>query len=130
LDDRRAGRKVTSPFADPRKYGTHPKQMRRVIIESPFQGDTESHEEYARECLLDCLLRGESPLASHLLYTQVLDDTDKVERATGINAGHAWLHVADAVVVYTDLGTSEGMYAGIATAIFHGKTVEYRKIRG
>jgi hypothetical protein len=104
--------------------------MRRVVVESPFAGDIEANLKYARACLRDCLMRGESPVASHLLLTQegVLDDADPIERAVGINAGHAWMHGAHAVVVYADRGISRGMEAGIRTAVFHGLEVEYRKL--
>lgn len=107
-----------------------PRQMRRVILESRYAGDLRHNTNYARACVRDALLRGEAPLASHLLYTQpgILDDTIPNERAHGINAGHAWLHLADAVVVYTDLGISEGMQAGINAAQFNGIPVEYRRI--
>ena len=44
--------------------------MRRVIIESPYAGFVKRNEDYARECLRDSLMRGEAPIASHLLYTQ------------------------------------------------------------
>jgi hypothetical protein len=105
-----------------------PLQMRRVILESPFAGDIDSNIAYARACVRDALLRGEAPLASHLLYTQptILDDGARNERAHGINAGHAWLHLADAVVVYTDRGISEAMKAGIRLAEFNKLPVEYR----
>jgi hypothetical protein len=107
-----------------------PHDMRRTILESPFRGDEAANTAYARACVRDSLLRGESPLASHLLYTQegILDDSDPLERAHGINAGHAWLRLADAVVVYTDRGISEGMKAGIRTAEFHRVPVEYRTL--
>lgn len=41
--------------------------MVKVILESPYAGDVEKNIEYARLCLKDSLLRGESPIASHLL---------------------------------------------------------------
>ncbi len=105
-----------------------PLQMRRVILESPFAGDIEANVLYARACVRDSLLRGEAPLASHLLYTQagILNDDDRNERAHGINAGHAWMHLADAVVVYVDRGISSGMEAGIRLAAFHKIPVERR----
>ncbi len=110
------------------RYTIPPHAMRLVLVESPFAGDVEANVNYARACIRDCLLRGEAPIASHLLYTQpgVLDDTVPNERAYGINAGHAWMRDADAVVVYTDRGVSFGMLAGINRAKFHGKRVEYR----
>lgn len=82
-----------------------------VIIESPYAGDVERNLEYARRAVRDSLDRGESPIASHLLYTQdgILDDTIPEERALGIDAGLAWKRVADKHVFYVDLGYSPGM---------------------
>jgi hypothetical protein len=107
-----------------------PYAMRRVVVESPFAGDVAANLEYARACIRDCLMRGEAPFASHLLYTQagVLDDTVKVERVHGINAGHAWMHGAQAVVVYTDRGISRGMEQGIRSATINKVPIEYRTL--
>lgn len=104
--------------------------MRLVILESPFAGDIEANVAYARRCVRDSLSRGEAPIASHLLYTQpgILDDADPIERAWGIDAGLAWKRVAEASVVYTDLGISKGMQFGIDAAVEAGLTVEYRSI--
>lgn len=108
--------------------------MKRVVIESPYAADTMigrwQHRRYARACIRDSLMRGESPLASHLLYTQrgVLLDGVPAERKMGIEAGHVWIGVADAVVVCTDLGISRGMSAGIAAAKVWGVPIEYRQI--
>lgn len=92
--------------------------MRRVIIESPYAGNVEMNLRYLRACMADCLARGEAPFASHGLYTQpgVLDDTKPDERTLGIEAGLAWREWADATVVYTDLGITPGMQAGINAA--------------
>ena len=101
-----------------------------VIIESPYAGDVEKNVAYARRCLKDSLLRGEAPIASHLLYTQpgVLDDTVPDERRLGIEAGLAWGRVANVTAVYIDLGISTGMRMGIARARDEGRRVVYRKI--
>lgn len=111
--------------------------MRRVIIESPYAGTgwlawwrRALNRRYAQRCLLDCLTRGEAPIASHLLYTQVLRDSDPVERARGIEAGLAWGAVADATVVYTDRGISRGMRLGIQAAERDGRPVELRHLDG
>ncbi|MDB5522790.1 MAG: hypothetical protein JWM58_553 [Rhizobium sp.] len=103
---------------------------RLVILESPYAGDVARNERYARACLRDSLLRGEAPMASHLLYTQpgVLDDLLPHERATGIQAGLSWGMRADATVVYVDLGTSPGMHFGISHAMSVGRPVEYRNL--
>lgn len=104
--------------------------MRLVILESPYAGDIEENVEYARACLRDSLLRGESPIASHLLYTQpgVLDDTIPEERQLGIDAGLAWKAVVHASVVYIDRGISRGMREGIAAAQAAGIPVEVRHL--
>jgi len=104
--------------------------MRRVIVESPYAGDVDRNVDYARRCLHDCLMRGEAPFASHLLYTQpnVLDDDVPEERQLGILAGFAWRSAAEATVVYTDYGISGGMQEGIDQAEAEGRPVEYRTL--
>jgi hypothetical protein len=104
--------------------------MRLVILESPYAGNIERNLAYARRCLRDSLLRGEAPIASHLLYTQagVLRDDVPAERQHGIMAGFAWHQAASASVVYTDRGISYGMRQGIASAERWGLPVEYRQI--
>jgi len=104
--------------------------MRRVQLESPYAGNVEFHIEYARQCMRDCLKRGEAPFASHLLYTQpgILQDEILQERELGISAGLAWGSVAEATVVYQDFGISAGMKKGIERAKKEGRPVEYRNI--
>lgn len=108
--------------------------MNLVIIESPFAASENHTEEeniiYARKCVRDSLLRGESPIASHLLYTQegILNDNMTTERQYGIDAGLAWREVAHYSVVYTDHGISKGMEYGIKKAIASGKSIVYRSI--
>lgn len=105
-------------------------EFRLVIVESPFAGDVEKNQDYARVCMRDCLLKGDAPYASHLLYTQpgVLDDLNKEERKLGIEAGLKWGAMAQASVVYLDLGVSEGMKQGIERAKAEGREVEYRQL--
>jgi hypothetical protein len=71
--------------------------------------------------MLDSLREGESPLASHLLWPGILDDSDATERAIGIEAGLAWGRVAEATVVYRDRGISDGMIQGIRRAQQEGR---------
>ncbi len=104
--------------------------MRLVVLETPYAGDKEENVKYARKCMRDCLMREEAPFASHLLYTQdgVLDDDINSERGLGIDAGFHWGDKADATVVYTDRGISNGMKLGIERAEKAGRTIEYRKL--
>ncbi|MBZ9847213.1 hypothetical protein LB565_04320 [Mesorhizobium sp. CA14] len=111
----------TKPFPGP---------WRLVILESPYAGDVDRNVAYARAAMRDCLARGDAPAASHLLYTQpgVLDDGNPEERARGIAAGLAWGRVAEATVVYTDRGISNGMMQGIERADAEGRPVEWRTL--
>ena len=77
----------------------------------------------------DCLMRGESPMCSHLLYTQCLDDSVFNERMLGINAGFAWRKLSDYTVVYCDLGISKGMQLGIEHAKKLKHHIEYRRLK-
>jgi hypothetical protein len=106
--------------------------MRLVLVESPYAGDVERNVAYARAAMHDCIRRGEAPFASHLLYTQpgVLNDQVKAERELGIKAGLEWGEKAHATVVYTDLGTSDGMRLGIIRAQQAGRPVEMRTLPG
>lgn len=108
--------------------------MRRVILESPYagfsEGDIAVNVEYGRRCVRDALLRGDAPIASHLLYTQpgILRDDVPDERRHGINAGLVWLSVAEASVVYVDRGITPGMLQGIKRARALGRDVEFRSL--
>lgn len=104
--------------------------MKIVILESPYAGDVERNVAYAKKCALDSLSRGESPMLSHLLYTQFLDDAVPEERALGIAAGLAWRKVAEYSMVYMDYGITEGMEYGIEAAEESGLTILYRRILG
>lgn len=109
--------------------------MKRVIVETPYAGDgsrtVELNLRYLRACLHDALVNhGEAPFASHGLYTQpgVLRDEIPNERNAGIHAGFAWREVAEATIVYTDLGISRGMQYGIDHATKVGCHIEYRTL--
>lgn len=108
--------------------------MKLVILESPYAGkspnDIYENLRYGRACVRDSLLRGEAPIASHLLYTQtgILDDAKPDDRALGIAAGLAWRKVAQASVVYIDRGLSPGMEQGIQAASAAGLPVILRKL--
>lgn len=105
-----------------------------VIVESPYAASPiasiEQHVRYARAAIRDCLLRGEAPFASHLLYTQdgVLRDEIPSDRQLGIEAGLAVGLWTSKTVVYDDFGMSRGMLEGIKAAEQAGRSIEYRRI--
>lgn len=95
-----------------------------VAIESPFKPSDATVDQYqgrysraellrqnliyARLCLLNALMRGEAPLASHLLYTQVWSEREDL-RESGIMAGMEIHHRVDLIALYVDIGISSGM---------------------
>lgn len=109
-----------------------------VSVESPYagRGVTEAeieasilrHVYYAQQCVADSIHRGEIPFASHLLFTQILDDSDPEDRDHGLSLAHAWLLRCDLVAVYEDLGVSRGMALAIRVAEANRIPVERRRI--
>jgi hypothetical protein len=104
--------------------------VKRVIIESPYRGDVAGNVRYARACVRDSLIRGEAPIASHLLYTQdgILDDNVVAERQWGISAGLAWRGVAELFAFYIDRGWSEGMRRALILVRNEGIAHDIRKL--
>lgn len=86
-----------------------PGTLTLVAIESPLSENFKRNADYARAALYHSLQCGEAPFASHLLYTQVLDDKIQGERDMGMFAGLSWVLQADLVAFYVDLGLSAGM---------------------
>jgi hypothetical protein len=95
-----------------------------VAIESPFKPSADEIKKYdgrfseaellrqnliyARLALKNSMNRGEAPFASHLLYTQVWDETPEL-RDAGIKAGLELYTRVDGIALYVDLGRSAGM---------------------
>lgn len=102
--------------------------MRLVVIESPFAGDVEANTAYARRALANSLGKGEAPIASHLLYTQVLFDENPDERKIGIEAGLAWADGAELHAFYVDRGISKGMAAALKRAVGKRGTIVFRSL--
>ena len=99
-----------------------------VVIESPLAGDTLYNIQYAQACCLDSISRGEAPFASHLFYTQILDDCSNFERIIGMTLGWEFTQRASHVAVYCNLGLSPGMQQGIDLARTHHKQIIYRQL--
>jgi len=108
--------------------------MKPVFLASPLSApDTASLRKnlaYARRAMKDSISRGEAPFVPHLLYPLVLRDDDPEERSLGMSAGNAWLHAAEAIILYADLGISTGMNSELQLAIAAKIPVEIRYIKG
>lgn len=103
--------------------------MKRVIIESPYKGDIERNLRFARAAMLDSILWGESPFASHLLYPQILNEDVEAERELGMRMGWDWMRSVDRVVVYDNFGVTEGMARGMALAEHTGIEILRRTLK-
>ena len=101
-----------------------------VIVESPYAGAIERNMVYARRAMHDCFQKGETPFASHLIYTQpgILDDGNPVERRTGIEAGYKFWTLCKHIAFYADYGWSSGMVAAKHRAEQLGYLFEERRI--
>lgn len=62
-----------------------------VYIASPLSGDVENNLDFARQACRYAIAQNVTPFAPHLLYTQMLDDSDPAERQLGVNMGNQML---------------------------------------
>jgi hypothetical protein len=129
------------------------------IVESPYAPFTKNdamlakvelarNEQYVNACMADAFARGETPFASHAIYTRkndgvkVLDDTIPDERKKGMKAGFdvagalflaSLDHAASICFVrafYTDRGWTSGMADGMLDAGQRGQRTEKRFLGG
>lgn len=105
-----------------------------VAIESPYAGrigpdfaaDEARNVLYLKHAIQDCLRRGETPYASHEMFTRALADSVPAQRKLGIEAGFYWARLASYRVLYLDRGFSEGMRLGMEDAQAHKQPIMIR----
>lgn len=90
--------------------------FKTVILESPFAGDVFNNVKYAQSVIHSLAHQGYAPSASHLIYTQMLDDTNEFDRKLGIDKGLDIAHGHDSIIAL-DKGVSTGMKYGVQRAI-------------
>ena len=100
-----------------------------TLVVSPYAGNVKRNVKYAKRCMSHCLSKGFVPFVSHLLFTQILDDSVRAERELGMACGN-WVikHKIDYAMVYTDYGISAGMKAEIELLTKLGIVIQYLKI--
>ena len=85
-----------------------------VYIASPYKGDMKRNLRKAAKYTAAAIKQGKIPIAPHLFYSAVLDDTDAQERETGMSIGIDLLTICNELWAF---GTpSEGMAKEIETA--------------
>lgn len=98
----------------------------RVYVASRYAGDVERNVAAAVRCCQFAIRRGCMPIASHLLYPQMLHDNIPEERELGTVFGLALLALCDEVWFFTDGdGLSPGMAAEEHEAKRLGKPIRY-----
>lgn len=94
--------------------------MKRVFVCSPYRAvggnSVQDNVDLAWRLCKAVLDSGNAPFASHLFYTQLLDDAVERERDLGINAGQRWLESCEEIWVYDALGISSGMHRDVGAA--------------
>lgn len=77
------------------------KNRKKIYVASKYAGDIQINIENAIWCCRYVIDRGYMPIASHLLYPQILDDSIPRERELGLMFGLALLAACDEVWVFT-----------------------------
>lgn len=107
-----------------RRYEIRNRPM--VYVASRYAGDVERNVAVAVRCCQFAIRRGCMPIASHLLYPQMLQDNIPEERELGTVFGLALLALCDEVWIFTDGdGLSPGMAAEEHEAKRLGKPIRY-----
>lgn len=102
----------------------------RVLIESRYRGtpaEIEENKAFVHRVCRFASLNGYNPYASHIFFTQFLDDTIKEERDLGIRLGLEWADFVNEVWVCLREGQtmSEGMKFGIAAHLKAGRDIKF-----
>jgi len=105
-----------------RKYYAY-KNRRKIYVASKYAGDVEKNVKNAIGYCRRVIEQGHMPLASHLLYPQMLDDMNPEERKMGQMFGMALLGICDEVWVFGEI--SSGMAEEIREAKTMKKTLRY-----
>lgn len=99
------------------------KNRRKVYVASRYAGDTGRNTAAAIAYCRRVIDEGYMPVASHLLYPQMLCDADPEERELGLSFGLALLRMCDEVWVFGEV--SSGMAQEIEEAKRLKKQIRY-----
>ena len=115
-----AMRRMMKEYRQRQKQHYADKNRRKIYVASRYAGDVEANVKAAiRYCRL-VIDRGYMPIASHLLYPQILHDDDPVERELGMLFGLALLRDCDEVWVFGEVSP------GVAREVEEAKRLQKR----
>ena len=90
--------------------------MKLIYVASPYAGDIKQNTAFARKACRHVMNEGHAFFAPHLLYPQLLDDSNPQERQAGLDMGLAMLPRCDELWCYGDR-ISYGMHLEIEEAV-------------
>ena len=117
--------KVMSEYNRERRLRISAKYRRKVYVASKYAGDIGLNVKNAVRYCRYVINQGYIPIPSHLLYPQILDDSNPAERELGLQFGLALLAICDEVWVFGEV--SKGMAVEIEEAARLRKPVKFIK---
>jgi hypothetical protein len=108
--------------------------MNKILLLSPVSGkdlaDIGVNLAYAQRALANSILQhDEVPIATHLMYGFVLQESDDFDRCKRLELEHALVETVDYVVIYTDKGISPEMVQTANYASSMGLQIIRRQFR-
>ena len=95
--------RVMKEYKQKQKKQFADKNRRKIYVASRYAGDVERNTAFAVNCCRRVIDEGCMPIASHLLYPQMLDDNNPDEREMGLMFGLALLAVCDEIWVFGEV---------------------------
>ena len=99
--------------------------MKLIYVASPYAGDIEKNTEFAKRACRHAMGEGHVFFAPHLLYPQLLDDSNPQERQAGLDMGLVMLTTCDELWCFGER-ISQGMMAEIEEA--HKSNIPTRRV--
>jgi hypothetical protein len=96
--------------------------MKRVFVCSPYANDIPGNTDRAIKYCLAEVNAGNVPFAPHLIYPQILSESDPEGRKKGIELGLAMMEACDELHIYGDRVSN-----GMATEIAHWNKLRVMK---
>ena len=112
--------RVMKEYRQKQKKQFADKNRRKIYVASKYAGDVEKNTAFAVNCCRRVIDEGCMPIASHLLYPQMLDDNNPDEREMGLMFGLALLAVCDEIWVFGEVS------AGVAREVSEAKRLKKR----
>ena len=118
---------IMKEYKEKQKMRYADKNRRKVYVASKYAGDVAVNTKNAVAYCRQVIAEGFMPVASHLLYPQMLNDNTPAERELGLLFGLALLRMCDEVWVFGPV--SSGMAQEIEEAKRLKKKVVYKEVR-